>query len=652
MKKHLLKIFIITILFSQTGFAQNNEEIILTINDKKITKAEFERIYKKNNNIANSEIDKKSVQEYLDLFINFKLKVFEAESFGLDTSKAFINELNGYRKQLEKPYLTDNKVNDRLMQEAYERTQYDIKAKHILIKITKDASPKDTIEVYNKIVEIRNEILNGESFESMAKKYSDDPSAKNNGGNLGYFTAFQMVYSFETAAYNTNIGDISMPVRTKFGYHIIKVIDKRKAQGQIKVAHIMIAVPKGITTEDEQKAKEKIFLIADSLKAGKDFSEMAKLYSDDKGSAKKGGVLPMFGTGRMVEEFEKAAFALSNINDISEPVKTAFGWHLIKLIDKKEIGTFDKLKAEIKTKILKDTRSQKSKEAIIIKLKNEYNFTEYPKRLAEFYNVVDDSYFKAEWDPAKAKNLNKTIFTLLDKKYNQQEFTQFLNKIQNKRKPVEIKEIVDKNYNRFVRISIIRFEKARLETKYPEFKYLMQEYHDGILLFELTDKMVWSKAVQDTTGLLEFHEKNKDKYMWGERYECSIYFCENEKTLKKVQKLIDNRSTKPISDDEMLNTINKGGKELLKINTGVFSKGDNELIDHTFWGIGSFDKIEKETNFIAFSGKKVAPCPKTLQEAKGLITADYQTYLEKEWIKELRNKYKITINKEVLDSIN
>ncbi len=309
--------------------------VLMTIAGTPVTKAEFEKVYRKNNS-KEGAYDMKDVREYLELYINYKLKVKEAEEEKLDTSQTFINELKGYRKQLAQPYMTDKEVSEGLIQEAYDRMQQDVRASHILLNLSPDALPKDTLAVYNRAIKIRDMILKGADFEKMARDSSNDQSAKENGGDLGYFTGMQMVYPFETAAYTTKPGQISMPVRTKFGYHIIKVMDVREAQGEIKVAHIMIKSASTSPDSVTKQAQSKIDEIYQKLNAGEKFEDLAAKFSDDKGSAKNGGVLPPFGTGRMVPEFEKAAFGLKKDNDFSAPVKTSYGWHIIQRLEKKQ----------------------------------------------------------------------------------------------------------------------------------------------------------------------------------------------------------------------------------------------------------------------------------------------------------------------------
>jgi len=648
MKKIFLLVLISLIINGLNINAQDTkDQVLISIDNTDITVSEFERIYKKNN--SDSVVDQNSLNEYLDLFINFKLKVIEAEKLGLDTLKAFEIELGGYRKQLEKPYLTDNSIDEKLFTEAYERMQKDVKASHILLKMEENAVPSDTLKVYKRIIEIRDRIVKGEDFADVAREVSEDPSAKNNGGMLGYFTVFQMVYPFESAAYNTEINEISMPVRTKFGYHLLKTWDKRDAVGKVKVAHIMRATPRGSKPEIALKAKDSIYMIHEKLKNGGDFAELAKKYSDDKSSATMGGELRMFSTGKMVPEFEKAAFELTTVGEISQPIRTAYGWHVLKLIKKSKVGTYKEMESLIKSKVSKDARAEKSKKAVTERIKKEYNFKYNKKKLAQFYTAVDTSIYNGSWTADKAKHLNSDFVWFADKTLNQQWFANYISGKRNPVKSSSIEGYVNNMFDYFVEQRLTKYEKTQLERKYPDFRYLMQEYHDGILLFELTDKMVWTKAVEDSAGLQEFYEANKENYLWGERFDGRIYTCENAKVHKKLTKFLSKEENKKAAISEILAKYNKEDSKLVSIEEDIYSKGDNETVDALIWSIGSIDDYTKSKSILI--GDKLDPTPKKLNEARGLITADYQSFLEEKWVNELREKSNITINKELLNSI-
>lgn len=655
MIKAVVKFSFVAMLMSVlTVDAQNNtknnngnttDKVLMTINGGKVSLTEFMNVYKKNNNAKVA--DTTSLEEYLELFVNFKLKVKEAEEMGLDTSSAFKEELSGYRKQLAQPYLTDKEVKERLIKEAYERMQTEVKAGHILVKVDAGAFPKDTLEAYNKAIKIRNRILKGEDFAALAKENSDDPSAKENGGDLGYFTALQMVYPFENAAYATKAGEVSMPIRSRFGYHIIKVFDRRPAQGEVLVSHIMVKFTKEMTAADSLNAKNKINELYEKVKAGENFAALAQEFSDDKASAKSGGELPWFGTNRMPAQFESVAFGLKNNGDVSSPFTTDFGWHIVKRIDKKGLPAYAEMEADLKSKVARDTRSQMGRTSMIEKIKKENNYKEISKSKDTFYKLVDSAYFNGEWKVDKSK-LSKGLFVLGEEKYSQADFAKYLEENQSKRPTADVKMTVDDMYKRFVEDKAIAYEEARLDKKYPEFKALMQEYRDGILLFELTDKKVWSKAIKDTVGLELFYQANKDNYKWEERAEASVYTCADNVIVQKVQAMLKKNK----SNDDILKEINKDSQLNLKIESRIFQKNENSLIDAN-WNPGT-SKVVKNDNgkmeFVVVS-KLLAPSNKTLKEAKGMVTSDYQNHLEKEWIESLKKKYQVEINKEVLSTI-
>jgi len=656
----LLLVFMTMNLFGQSS---NKDDILMTIAGEKITKSEFLNVYYKNN-IKGEPIDKKTLDEYVELFINFKLKVKEAEALGMDTVAEFIKELGGYRKQLAQTLLTDKNVTENLIKEAYDRMLWDIRASHILIRLENSASPKDTLEAYNKIVKLRNRILKGEDFGKVAIEASEDQSArdteatdkrpamKGNAGDLGYFTALDMVYPFENGAYNTKVGEVSQPIRTAFGYHLIKVTDKKPAMGRVQVAHILKSIPKTATDEQIAVKKAEIDSIYKQITQGASFDEMAQKNSDDKGSGTKGGVLPWFGVNRMVPEFIETVAQLKNINDVSQPIKTIYGFHIIKLLDRKEIDTYENLYPEIKSRVSRDPRSNLSKEVFIERIKKEYNFSEDLNKLKPFYKIVDDSIFSGKWLIETAKDLNDTLFKLSDKIFTQQDFALYMFNHQGHRIKENIENYVNSVYNSFVDETCINYEDSKLEEKDIDFRNLMKEYRDGILLFELTQAKVWSKAISDTVGLEKFYETVKNNYMWDTRLNASIYICKDAKTAKKTRGMAAKAGKKGWSNEYILDKINLKDPNSLKIESNFYSKGDSEIIDKIEWKVGlSLNTIVGNDVIFVSVHEIISPEPKSLSDVKGLVTAEYQNYLEKNWIAELRAKYAVTLNNDVLNTI-
>ena len=493
MKKVVL---LVVLSVSMSVFAQKKDKKLITIDGEKTTIAEFKRVYEKNLDAIDNE-DAKSVTKNLELYINYKLKVKEAYSIKLDTLPSYKREMETYRNQLSAPYLQDTTFIDKLVQDAYFRTKNQVKAKHILIRISKEATPKDTLLAYNKILKLRDRILDGEKFEVIAAQFSEDKSAqddaktgrKGNGGNLGYFSAFNMVYPFEVAAYATKINEISMPFKTQFGYHIMQVDDFKESDGEIEAAHILVKDTSAVS----KKTIESIYA---KLKAKEKFEDLAKQYSDDPGSKNKGGKLGKFGAGRMVKPFSDAAFALENVNDFSKPFKTRFGWHIVKLIKKHPIKSFDEMKKELKTKVKKSSRMQLSEKAVVNKLKKEYSITEFK----EAKKILERKNLRA----ISKDSLQSTIISINDKKITQEAF---VNYIRNRRHLATFKL-----FEMFKEDQIITYYKENLIHTEPEYAYTLKEYEDGLLLFELMQDKIWTKSSKDSLGLKKYFKSNSANY--------------------------------------------------------------------------------------------------------------------------------------------
>jgi len=527
--KQLILITVLSCL-SLTVSAQK-DPVVMSIDGKPVTQTEFLQIYTKNN--PNPSFDKDSLDRYMELFQVFKLKVAEAEALGYDTIPRLKKELEGYKKQLALPYLIDSVQNQTMVTEAYNRTANEVRCSHILIKLDPNASPKDTLEAYNRLLGLKARIEKGEDFASVAKSKngSEDPSVVNNGGDLGYFTAFQMVYPFEEKAYNTPVGQVSAPFRTRFGYHILKVTDKRPARGTIKVAHIMIATGREASTETRQNAEKKINEIYDSLVAGAAWDKMVNAYSEDANSTKKAGELPTFGSGtsqRMVLEFEDAAFALKEVGQFSKPVKTQYGYHIIKLLEWSPVKSFDVIRRELQAKVNKDERSKVTQDSFVQKLKTQYNYQDKSaKGLEWFVNNLDSNYYVGKWKATELKS-NKTLFVLGGQKFKQKEFAQYVEKNFRSVRKDEASVVVKQLYTQWEKAAILAYEESLLPAKYPAFKALVQEYHDGIILYEIMQDQVWNKAVKDTAGLRTFFNENRNKYSWSERINATVYECKDE----------------------------------------------------------------------------------------------------------------------------
>lgn len=658
--------FVKSLLFFTTALSINaaigqegKDPILLEFSDDTVRLSEFRTVYEKNN--SNNQIAKSTPVEYLDLYVKFKLKVKQALDMQLDTNPAFLQELKGYRSQLAQPYLTDEKTKQRLKKETYDRLQSEVKASHILIRVEENASSADTLAAYNKIKKIRQQAVSGADFADLAVKNSEDPSVKSNNGDLGYFTAMYMVYPFEKAAYDTKVGEISPIVRTSYGYHIIKVNDKRKARGEIRVAHILVrfntnaeveaaklADSKEIALKDPEK---KINEIYEKLENGTSFEELARMYSEDKKTANQGGELPKFGTGKMIQPFEDFSFELENDGDYSKPFKTQFGYHIVKRLEVYPTKSYEEMEGKIEKNMSRDAKKLYTTDAVVARLKKEYDFSEKKNNLTPFFNL-GKPFEDKKWNGEGIKDRDAVMATFANQKVTNQDFIDFLIKRTADYRQVDRKTLINKNYNDFVNEAMLAYEDTQLERKYPEFKALVKEYHDGILLFELTEKMVWNKAIVDTSGLEAFYQENINKYQWPERIEANIYLANSEKVAKKTYKLVKKRQNKDLKAQDILAMVNESSQLNLELEQGKYEGGANSFIDQSTWTVG----VKKPK---AIGGKfgvvevvnVLPPGAKTIKEIRGQVTSDYQDFLEKEWVSSLQNEYPVKINREPLKLI-
>ncbi|HBS19518.1 MAG TPA: peptidylprolyl isomerase, partial [Flavobacteriales bacterium] len=421
-----------TALAQRQGSPKNNgETYVLEVGSEMVTLADFKHVYGKNNRDSVYTIE--ALDDYMELFVNFKLKVLEAEAMGMDTAAAFKKELAGYRTQLARPYLVDGDLLDALVDEAFERKGMEVRASHMLISVDANASPADTLNAWNRIQTLRKRVINGEDFEAVARSKggSEDPSVTSNGGDLGWFTAFQMVYPFENAAFNTAEGEVSNIVRTRFGYHILKVNGKRKARGEVQVAHIMVRMPKDAPQDQVANAEGRIMEVKRMLMSGESFESMAMKYSEDPSTANKGGLLPWFGTGKMVEAFEDAAFAMDEPGDITGPVRTDYGFHILRLIDKKTLPTLEESRRELSKKVRRDSRADITKTSFVNKLKKEYGTTVSSRRLEALKVAavkIDSLFYPGHpLEGVRRSELSRTLFSVAGKDYSVQDFVTWVN---------------------------------------------------------------------------------------------------------------------------------------------------------------------------------------------------------------------------------
>jgi peptidyl-prolyl cis-trans isomerase SurA len=647
--------FLIAILFAivsiSASYSQGEDEILFTVEGNPILVSEFNYIYNKNNG-DKADYSKESVEEYLDLYKKFKLKVQKARDMKLDTIPALITELAGYRKQLADSYLTDKEVTERLIKEVYDRKDYDVKVRHIVARFPKRASEDQINQAKEKIDGVYREIKSGKSFIDMAKIHSDDVNTKRNGGELSHLTAMlpDGYYEFENAMYSLAEGEISEPIRSNIGFHLIQVIDKRPARGEMHVAHVLIRTKdKGQPVAD---AKSRIDTVFSKLQKGASWEEMVSLYSEDSNTKSKAGDLGEFSISTFEKAFEDAAYALSKDGEISQPIETSIGWHILKRIEKPAKPDYEKIRRRLQAEIKKDGRYQIAKSQMIEEIKQEANLSENKEVLKNFIDSLDDSFYSYKWrfDPG----LQGTIFSLGGKDFSLIAFANNLKQNTRTRlrisKSTPIKEAVMDLYTDYVNDQALKYEEENLENKYPEFAALMREYREGILLFEATKINVWDKASQDTSGLRKFYEANKANYTWKERADLETYYIKtkDEKLVKKISKYL-----KKHSYEEVMQKFNST-ENPITFEEGTYERGDLEVAGIKF-KVGEISDERFDEKRQAYKVRQIVNIepsrPKTLKDARGYIIADYQDSLDKEWVQSLRKEYKVQVNEEVLEKL-
>ncbi len=631
-------------LVSQRIQAQS-EPILFTVDGQSVPASEFKYIYSKNNR-DDADFSDKSIREYLDLYTKFKLKVREAYAMRLDTVTQLKLELDGYRKQLAESYLTDKEITDKLIREAYDRQAKDIHVAHIMVR-TNPNVPNDTMAGYEKIKKIYNDLKSGVSWEDATRRFSEDNSTKDMAGDMGYITAIlpNGFYTFESAAYTTPAGTYSAPVRTSIGYHIIKVLDTREARGEMDVAHILLRVKSD--GSNEKDVRTRIDALHQSLLGNLSFEEAARKNSEDKATSDRGGFIGVMNINQFEKPFEDAAYALAKDGDISAPVRTRLGWHIVKRIKKRQQMVFDTVKKKIEAQITRDERIASARQAMVNRIKREAGYKVHDAVYNEFVTKAGDDLQTYRWqvpvvDAATLFELGGDVYTNLD----------FGNYVKNNArtrmgvaKGTANKEIMDKVFTEFVNEKALYFEEKNLVNKYPEFKSLMREYEEGIMLFEATKINVWDKASKDSTGLRAYHVAHRNDYMWEERIEVSTLTLDSV-SMSKMPQIKKWAAKKPLSV-VAAKAIKKGIPVM--ITKRIYQK-DEALPAGLTWTAGVKADLPDGKGLVSVD-RIIPPQPKSLEEARGYIIADYQDELEKEWVASLQKKYPVKLDENVLKTM-
>lgn len=632
-----------TLFFAITSiFQAQNNDVLFTVENEPVYAKEFIRVYNKNLDLVKDE-SQKDVDAYLKLFINYKLKLKEAQQMKLNEKPSYKRELESYKKQLSKNYLTNNKVTQALVEEAYNRLKEQVNANHILVKVDENASPKDTLAAYNEVLKLRNRVLD-EGYETVKKDVHNGRTIFVE--SLGYFTAFRMVYSFETAAYNTKVGEISMPFRTRFGYHVVKVIDKRASRGEVSVAHIMLKE----TTGDSISSEEQINEIHQRLKQGEAFESLAKQFSQDKSSSSKGGVLKPFSGGELSSlEFEEVAFGLKEAGEISKPFKTNFGWHIVKLIGKKPMASYENMKSELENKIKRDTRSKIINDSRVNDLRKRYTIKENSEGLNYFKSIVNKDYQNRQWKLPSDFDAKKHLVKIQDKQFLYEDLGMYLVKTQrggNTSKPID--DIVESAYENFLNNELLKYQEDNLINENEEFAQIVGEYRDGLLLFDLMESEIWNAAKKDTIALQKYYDSYKANYFFNKRIKAVVASSAKKGEVKKVAKLFKEKK----SIDEIKKVINTGNTINVSFSTGEMEHSHQALPENFKFKKGVSKVYKHNDSYVVVKVDEVLPkSQKNFEQAKGKVISDYQEFKEKNWLKELAFKYTVKVNQDILESV-
>ncbi len=673
------RIVLLVVLLQLTSLLQAGKNpkdtTLFTYGSKKVTTREFYKGFTKNPP-KDSVIRPSEVDEYLELYKKFKLKVQDAYDQGLDTTESFKAELASYRKQIAKPYMTVKVVNDQLVNEAYERMKWEIKASHILVFARPDATPEDTLKAYNKLKQVREDIVSGKiTFEQAALTHSEDPSAADNQGSLGYFTAFQMIYEFENHAYNTPVGQVSEVFKTEFGYHIVKVFDKRPSMGDILVRHILIQTNPNPSQEETMEAEAKINEVYKKLQAGEKFVTLVQQYSEDASTVMKNGEMAPFSMTnvRLYDNYKSTAFALKADGDYSKPIQTPAGFYIIQRISLKPIPPIHEMRQTLLNKISRDSRQYRNTVALYEKAKKLYKFKENKKYKPVIFNAVDSSLLQGEFRfdssslRSKKHPYKTTLFTFKytylknnkkktrDSVIRMSDFARWLETVQKPTSSRALSSVVHNYYEAYRLQNMMDHYENDLENTNDTFAALYKEYKEGILLFTLTTTKVWNKSVEDSVGLKNFYLQNADKYMFKDRYEATIYRCANKTVADAVRSDLE----AGLTEDSIMRKNNRSNP----LNVLTPSKGKYEIGSNMYANF-LFERDQKDIKYLVVEDPKVKggyaviqvhqfiPAgKKTLNEARGAIMSDYQTYLEKEWIESLMKKYPVVVNEEAFNAV-
>ena len=649
MNKKALSAFLRLILsISASPFlavAQEKKEALVVVGSISIDKEEFLQLMAKERESASpaNSLSRKEFEENFESFLNYKLKVIEAESIKLDQMEEFNLEFSSIKESLIAPYLIKNSIEEGEVKKVYARLQEIVRAKHILFQFPPNPKKEDSIAVLQLALKVKAELENGGDFSALAANYSDDPSAKVNKGDLGYFTGLQMVQQFEEAAYTLPVGSISDPILTDFGYHIIQVSGRQANPGEVQVSHILVRFDSENPSQEENARRKISDIYAEIQKESTIWEEIVQTYSEDFGTKSAGGVLPWFGVGTMIPEFEVAGFSLTEIGEVSPPIKTAYGYHILRLEGKRGLQPYEEVEQSIRSKILRNSKTGMIQSQVVAIQKSRFGFQENELGISTVAGAVTATDILSFGAAIQEKKLGKTeLFKVNTSSYTAGDLVNFM----------QTKEMTPKGTGNFFELWLDKFteatlaktEEVDLEKNNKAYQMLLKEYRDGILLFSLTNQEVWQKGLNDSLGQQAFFEKNAQKYQWKGRVQAYLTKVNDASKLENARKFLQNKGFDTDSFAAFEADYRSNYPDAYATESGTFEYEAHPILSKVDLNTPYQELVIDGTSYVLVVGKVYPPGPRKFEEARGLVIRDYQEFLDQALTKRLKEKYPIQIN--------
>jgi len=623
-------------------------QTLFTVDGNPVTKDEFLKAYNKNN--SGGKPAEKSYRDYLDLYIRYKLKVQAAYDAQLDTLPSQRTELQNFRNQVAETYLKDESSLDKLVKEAFERGQKDVRLAHILITLPKDAQPADTLKSYEKAMAAYAALRRGRKFGEVAREYSDDPSVKINGGDVGYITVFTLPYELESLAYSTPAGKFSKPYRTGGGYHIFLNEHERKALGRIRIAQILFSFPPGATAAMRDDVRRRADSVYHKLQNGADFATMARVYSGDNLSYQSGGEMPEFGVGHYDSAFETAAFALDRDGAISEPIESIYGYHILKRIARKPFptGLDEATRSQLKQQVMNDPRIEVSRKALLARIEQQTGFHRFEFADADLWAFTDSAMRNTGLSSFRGMNYSTTLISFARQAYTLKEWLDYVRSVRGQR-PGGSR--ADKQlFDRWVERLAQDYYRNHLEEYNADFAFQLTEFKEGNLLFEIMQRRIWDKASLDSAGLRNYYEGHKDKYWWDASADALLFTCKNQGIADALKaKLVSHPLAywREMTDSSAMSIQADSGRYELAQIPNPTKMELNPMVYTPF----ATNAVDQSVSFAYILDVYHNRAPRNFHDARGFVINDYQNWMEDQWITELKKKYPVRVDEKVFKTL-